>query len=171
MTIKDLNINEYNPYYDNYISKVNKATLNDGLATNYKTIELFLKSIPHDKLEYRYADGKWTIKEIVQHLIDTERVFTYRALRIARKDQTPLPGYDENAFATTSASNARSFDSLLAEYVALRAATIALFTSFTNTMLLEKGIASGSAISVRAIGFILIGHENHHCEIIKERYL
>lgn len=73
MTIKDLNINEYNPYYDNYISKVNKATLNDGLATNYKTIELFLKSIPHDKLEYRYADGKWTIKEIVQHLIDTER--------------------------------------------------------------------------------------------------
>lgn len=171
MTTNNLNADEFNPYYNTYISKVGALALKDGLSSNCKTIELFLKSLPEDKLEYKYAEGKWTIKDILQHLIDTERVFTYRALRIARKDKTPLPGYDENAFATTSVADARSFDSLLVEYKSVRAATVSLFNSFTETMLKEKGIASGSAISVRAIGFILIGHENHHCEIIKERYL
>lgn len=171
MTSDNLGSGEYNPYYQTYVSKTKGITLKDGLHSNLATVVLFLNSIPKEKHEYCYAEGKWTIKELVQHIIDTERIFAYRALRIARQDKTPLPGFEQDDYVAHSKANIRSFESLLNEYKVVRQATIALFNNFDNEALLNIGTASNSPISVRALGFIIIGHENHHCQVIKERYL
>ena len=128
-------------------------------------------SIPNHKLEYRYAEGKWTVKELLQHLIDSERIFTYRALRFAREDSTNIPGYEHDDYIIPSRANKRTIDSLLQEYKALRASSIKLFESFDEDMLLQIGSANSSNVSVRAMGYIMIGHETHHCNVIKERYL
>lgn len=171
MTVNDLHAGEYNPYYETYLKKTNDVTLIEGLQNNMDAILSFLKSIPEGKLNFQYEIGKWTIKEMLLHIIDTERIFAYRALRIAREDKTFLPGFDQDAYVLPSKANSRSMQSLLDEYKTVRLSSIALFDSFDDKMLLQKGTASDSPISVRAIGFILIGHENHHCEIIKKRYL
>ena len=171
MTIQDLHSDEFNPYYDTYISKVGTQSLKEGLKESGQKTYDFLNSISEEKYNYAYADGKWTIKELVQHIIDVERVFMYRALRIARQDKTPSPSFDENDYASNSDANRRTKEDLIGEYKAVRNSTIILFNSFTDKMLLSKGIASDSPLSVRASGFITIGHEIHHCNIIKERYL
>jgi len=165
-----LEANEYNTYYANYINLSQGLELLDGLEDSFeKTLTLF-ESINEDKLSYRYADGKWTIKEIIQHLIDTERVFCYRALCFARKDKVELPGFNQDDYLESSEVSARSKGDLIGEYKAVRMATNTLFSSFTNQMLLQIGVASNSPLSVRAAGHIIIGHETHHCNIIKERY-
>ena len=171
MTKEQLNTNEYIAYYQVYIDNAGELDLIEGLKQNGEATISFLESLPEDKYDFAYADGKWTIKELVQHIIDTERVFTFRALSFARKDKTNFPGYDQDEYGVTSDANKRSKQSLLEEYKALRQSTVALFENFTDEMLLQIGYASNNDISVRAIGFILIGHENHHCQIIKERYL
>jgi len=171
MTKEDLSVDEYNPYYLQYIKKAGDATISSGLKDNGDVIIAFLESISEEKLEYRYEEGKWTIKEIIQHLIDTERVFTYRALCIARKDKTLFPGYDQDEYAVNSEANNRSMISLMNEYKSVRLSSIILFESFSPEMLTRVGIASNSNLSPRAAAFITIGHENHHCKIIKERYL
>ena len=171
MTVKDLRADEYNSYYDAYLRKTNDVTLKEGLKSNLETIISFLEDIPEPKLDYHYAEGKWTIKEVILHIIDTERIFAYRALCIARQDESMFPGFDQDAYVPVSNANERSFRSLLDEYKAVRLATIALFDSFDDKVLLQTGTASNSVVSVRALGFILLGHENHHCEIIQERYL
>lgn len=162
---------EYNPYYGAYIKKASSSDIIEGLSINLGSISGFFNSISHDKENYAYAEGKWTIKDILLHLIDTERVFTYRALRIARGDKTPLPGFDQDNYVDNALANDRTLTSLIEEYKTLRQATLVLFKSFTPEMLISKGIASDSNISVRAIGYILSGHENHHKTIIEERYL
>ena len=124
-----------------------------------------------DKFDYRYAEGKWTIKEIIQHIIDTERILAYRALRISRNDSTPLPGFDENNYANNTAANTRSLQDLLTELSAVRHSNLLLFKSFSKEQLLSRGIASDQPISVRAIGFMLIGHQKHHQKVFAERYL
>lgn len=171
MTKVDLNPNEFNAYYGTYINKTSGLSLKGGLKSSGELTLSFLKSIPLDKLEYRYAEGKWTIKEIIQHLMDAERIFAYRALRIARMDQTPLPGFEQDDYILPSQANKRSIDDLINEFKAIKSATVALFDSFSDEMLLSLGTASKNSISVRAIGFIIIGHDKHHCEVIKERYL
>jgi uncharacterized damage-inducible protein DinB len=124
-----------------------------------------------DKFDYQYAEGKWTIKEIIQHLIDSERVFSYRALRISRNDKTPLPGFDENDYVSNSNGKERSLQSLLTEMAVVRQATLSLFNSFSQEQLTKIGIASNKEVSVRAIGFIIIGHQKHHQKVFSERYL
>ncbi|MEZ4793626.1 MAG: DinB family protein [Gelidibacter sp.] len=171
MTSKDLRPTEYNPYYKTYLNQTKNLDLKTGLPSNHEQVLAFLKAIPKEKQEYRYAEGKWTIKEVLLHIIDTERIFAYRALRIARQDQTPLQGFDQDDYVAPSKANRRSFESLLNEYKAVRQATIALFDSFDDEMLVAIGTASNSPISVRALGFIIMGHENHHCEVVRERYL
>nr|WP_321247578.1 DinB family protein [uncultured Psychroserpens sp.] len=171
MTKEDLSVDEYNPYYLQYIEKAGNVSISEGLKDNGDVTIAFLESISEEKLEFRYEDGKWTIKEIIQHIIDTERVFTYRALCIARKDKTLFPGYDQDEYAVNSEANNRSMYSLMNEYKAVRLASIILFESFSAEMLKCIGVASNSNLSPRAVAFITIGHENHHCEIIKERYL
>lgn len=171
ITKDDLNQNEFDPYYKGYIDKTTGLSLKEGLKISGDNTINFLESIPLEKLEYRYQEGKWTIKEIIQHLIDTERIFTYRALRIARKDKTKLPGFDQDDFASVSHANERSIDDLMNDYKAVRLSTLILFDSFTEEMLQNIGTASDSPLSVRAVSFITIGHEIHHCQIIQERYL
>ena len=158
-------------FYHGYISKVKEDNLMAGLKSSTKDLFDLLKSIPADKHDYRYADDKWTIKEVVQHMLDGERVFTYRALRFARKDDTPLPGFDENLFAQTAKADKRSWNDLVEEFAALRKASEAMFGSFDNEQLESSGIASESSTYVLGIGYIVAGHVNHHCGIIKERYL
>ncbi len=171
MTVENLNTNEYNLFYQTYIDACGNFKLVEGLINNLeKTLELF-NSIPSEKHEYRYDDGKWTIKELIHHLIDSERVFAYRALRIAREDKTNLPGYGHNDYVPVSRANKRSYIDLIEEFEALRKSSISLFKSFDETMLQNVGTANNEIISVRAIGFIMVGHYNHHMNIIRERYL
>jgi hypothetical protein len=158
-------------FYHGYINKVKEDDLMAGLKSSTKNLFDILKSIPAEKQDYRYADDKWTIKEVVQHMIDGERVFTYRALRFARKDDTPLPGFDENLFAQTAKADKRNWNDLVEEFTAVRKATEAMFGSFDNDQLEATGTASGASNYVLGFGYIVAGHVNHHCGIIKERYL
>ena len=171
MNRHDLGSGEYNAYYGTYIDKTGELTLKGDLRDLGKKTILFLEHISKDKLEFRYADGKWTIKEIIQHLMDAERIFAYRALRIARQDKTPLPGFEQDDYVGPSQANNRSLEELINEFKAIKIATATLFDSFSEEMLLALGTASNNPISVRAIGFIIMGHEIHHCQVIKERYL
>ncbi|MFC7357278.1 DinB family protein [Jejudonia soesokkakensis] len=166
-----LKANEYNAYYSPYVMPVKDAPLLELLSNSLDTTVAFFHSLNKDKLEYTYAPGKWTPKEILQHLIDTERVFSYRALFIARAIHTDLKGFDQDEFAETVQANQFTRESLLEDYIAVRKASITLFKSFSSETLLRIGKASGSDISVRACGYILCGHEKHHCQIINERYL
>ena len=166
-----LSKNEFHSYYKNYIDLVEDSDIVNGLISSFKRTEAFFQTIPSEKLEFQYAPGKWTIKEIIQHLIDAEIVFAYRALRFAREDKTALPGFDENHYAKTSHANNYSIDKLIKHYGAVRQATIHLFESFSPETLLKTGNASGSEMSIRALGYVIIGHETHHSKVIRERYL
>ncbi len=165
--------NEYAPYYKQYILPIEKngKSLLDNLYDTQKEFENTLRYVPKEKGDYAYAEGKWTLKELVQHVIDTERVFCYRALSFARGDNTTLPGFDENFFVDNSGANKREYYDLLDEMDALRISTIHLFESFSDDMLLKIGEASGNKMSVRALGFLFSGHQMHHLNIVKERYL
>ena len=158
-------------FYHGYISKVKEDDLMQGLRNSTSQLFDLLKSIPKEKHDYAYGEGKWTIKEVVQHMLDGERVFTYRALRFARKDETPLPGFDENLFAQTAKADKRNWNDMVEEFAALRKASETMFASFDKEQLESGGNASGKPIYVLAIGYIVAGHINHHCQIIKERYL
>jgi hypothetical protein len=124
-----------------------------------------------DKFDYSYAGGKWTIKDIIQHIIDAERIFTYRALRFSRNDKTELPGFDENIYVDDANGSKRSIMELLTELSAVRHSTMLLFKTFNEEQLLRIGIASNNPMSVRALGFVIIGHQNHHQKVFEERYL
>jgi uncharacterized damage-inducible protein DinB len=149
---------------------------NDGLVLehlqdNLTTTTDLLLSLPEEKLTYRYAAGKWTIKEILAHLSDDERIYAYRALRFARNDKTELPGFDQDDYTRYSGANQRSLNDLLQEFATVRAATISLFAGFDSDALLRVGVADGRVMSVRAAAYHLAGHEMRHVNIIKERYL
>lgn len=163
---------EFAPFYARYLNLANKEnTIILGLNEELKNTVSFFESIPVNKLEFKYAEGKWSIKDILLHLIDTERIFTYRALRIARNDTTELPGFEENDYVHEAKADFREIKSLIEEYIAVRKATLNLFSSFSNEDLFKIGKASNATISVRAIGYIIQGHEIHHINIIKQRYL
>lgn len=171
MTANQLSETEYLPFYRSYINKLGDLELFSGLESGLADAISLFESIPENRLEYRYAEGKWTIKDVIQHLIDAERIFAYRMLRIARQDQTSLPGFNENEYAQESLANDRNGDELIEEYKILRRATLILVKSFNDATLKSIGNVNNGKMSVRAIGFIIIGHEKHHCQIIHERYL
>jgi hypothetical protein len=162
---------EYAPYYGQYLTRIKHAELIPALEEGGKQFTAFAGTIPPDKADYRYAAGKWCIKEVIQHLIDTERVFAYRALTFSRNDKSALPGFDEELWTPQSNAAARSMDELLNEYKFVRGSTIALFRGCTPEMTERIGTANNNKISVRALGFIIAGHEIHHALVIKERYL
>ncbi|AWA30864.1 damage-inducible protein DinB [Flavobacterium magnum] len=163
--------NEYASYFTTYINALDDVHLTEELEISLHDFIRFVQDIPMDKFDYRYAEGKWTIKDIILHLTDAERVFSYRALRFARRDQTPLPGFEENSYVDHAYAGSRSIQDLLSELSVVRHATLALFKSFSEEQLRYMGTASGVDVSVRAIGFIIIGHMKHHQRIFKERYL
>lgn len=171
MKSNQLPVNEYADFYKSYIQVLEDVELIEELEICLHEFIKFVQNIPMDKFDYQYAEGKWTIKEIIQHLIDSERVFSYRALRISRNDKTPLPGFDENDYVTNSNGKERSLQSLLTEMAVVRQATLSLFNSFSQEQLNKIGIASNKEVSVRAIGFIIIGHQKHHQKVFSERYL
>ena len=171
MKSNQLPINEYADFYKSYIQVLEDVELIEELEICLHEFIKFVQNIPMDKFDYRYEVGKWTIKEIIQHLIDSERVFSYRALRISRNDKTPLPGFNENDYVDNSNGNNRNLQGLLTELAVVRQATLSLFNSFSQEQLTKIGIASNNKVSVRAIGFIIIGHQKHHQKIFTERYL
>lgn len=158
-------------YYHNYISKVKKDDLGPIFIDHQRQLLNFLSDIPAEKWDYAYAAGKWTIKELVQHIIDAERIFCYRALCIARKDTTPLPGFDENTYVDNSKAANRTKIDLIAELQSVQRASATLFASFDEEQLEATGVANGKPVYVLGIAFILVGHTLHHMDILKERYL
>ncbi len=172
MRITDLKTNEYDPYYKRYIDKLSPTlNLREGFVVGKNSIITFFKHIPDDKLVYKYEVDKWTIKEILQHLIDTERIFMYRCFRIARNDKTSLAGFDQNMYIEPSGANNKSIDTLIEEYSIVRENSISLLTSITDDHLMFIGDANGGNMSARVAAFTIIGHEIWHMDIIKERYL
>jgi len=172
MKANELHKNEYAAYYGNYISQVStEYNLVEELEISLHRFIHFVQNIPMDKHEFRYAEGKWTIKQIIVHLMDAERIFAYRALRFARNDKTALPGFDENDYAEIAPAEQRSIMSLLTEYSAIRHSNLLMFKSFSIEELLRIGTASENPMSVRALGLVMIGHQNHHQRIFEERYL
>ncbi|MAM23609.1 DinB family protein [Croceibacter atlanticus] len=171
MTVQDIQPDEYNPYYKTYIDKVGDGDLLELLYKRQEITTKFFKSLEESKYLYRYADGKWTPLEILQHIIDTERIFYYRALRFARMDATPLIGFEHNDYINPSRANNKSMPQLIKEYDVERQHSLVLFQSLEEDVFSFKGTANGSAMTARAIAAIMIGHEKHHIEVIKERYL
>lgn len=171
MISNSLDSNEYNLYYKTYIDNATSLNIVEGLIQNLDTVVEFYSNIPQEKHDYAYAEGKWTIKDILLHIIDTERIFAYRALRIARRDETPMVGYEQDDYAASGFADSRTLESLIEEYKSVRKATITLFNSFNADTLLQIGEASGSPFSVRALGYIIVGHEKHHNQVIKKLYL
>lgn len=162
---------EYAHYYANYVAHVPKQNVIDTLNAQMHELYTFINSIPGDKAFSSYEPGKWTIKQIVGHLIETERVFAYRALAFSRRDPNPLPPMDQDVYVRYSNYNSRTMHNLANEYLAVRMSTIHLFQNMTKEMLSLKGTASGVEFTVRSIPFIIAGHELHHMEVIKEKYL
>lgn len=171
MKSTELPVNEYAAYYAPYVNALGDVNLIEELEISLHDFIRFVQNIPLEKFDFRYAEGKWNIKEIIQHVIDTERIFAYRALRISRNDQTPLPGFDENDYVNNTQAANRSIQDLLTEFSAVRHSNLFLFKSLSEEQLKRIGTASNVAVSVRAIGFIMIGHQKHHLKVFEERYL
>ncbi|SHF56818.1 DinB superfamily protein [Salegentibacter echinorum] len=172
MTANNLTSAEYKEFYGRYIKKIpGNLRLGILLEENRDEFLKFLERIAPENLDYAYAQGKWSIAEVLQHIIDVERIFQYRALCIAREPGIVLPGYDHEAYASTSKANRRTLHSLKDEFTAVRNSGIVMYESFSNEMLLNLGSVSGGNTSCRATGFIVAGHTLHHMEIIKEYYL
>ncbi|MDF2435678.1 MAG: hypothetical protein K0Q95_54 [Bacteroidota bacterium] len=162
---------EFPPYYASYIDKVKSDDVVKELKDQILNFQAVISEIPEDKEGYAYAEGKWTIKELIGHVIDTERVFGYRAMCFARKDKTALPGFDENAFAANSNYNKRTLYELGHEFAIVREANLALFRSFGEEELSQIGNANSKDVSVRAIIFMVAGHATHHLNVLKTKYL
>ncbi|SDX45539.1 DinB family protein [Hymenobacter psychrophilus] len=161
---------EYAPFYANYVRLAGSDPL-QALRTQPLVLRQLLAGLSDEQVRFRYAPGKWSIKEKLVHMIDTERIFAYRALRIARGDATPLPGYEQDDYVPLSEADGRPLASILAEYDAVRAATCCLFESFGAAAAERSGTASGQPVSVRALVYMLAGHEAHHLQLLQERYL
>ena len=163
---------EYAPYAIMYIGLLpDDGLVLKHLRNNFKSTKELILSLPEEKLLYRYAPGKWTIKEILVHIIDDERIYTYRALRFARNDKTELPGFEQEDYTLNSDANERKLKDILKEYEAVRNSTIQFFNGLEKKAFLRSGIANGNIMSVRAAAYHIAGHELHHVNLIRERYL
>jgi hypothetical protein len=163
--------NEYNPFYENYIKLASGQPIMRKLKNQLNSIDDFLADIPPAKYDYAYADGKWTVKQVISHLIDTERVMTYRAMRFARNDKTDLPGYDQDLIVANTDIEKYVYSDLVDELVMLRQANLFFFKSLTEEDYKKRGTANGNQVSVGALLFIICGHIEHHFNILKELYL
>lgn len=163
--------NEYGEFYERYIKLSNNVPLKDQLLSNAEEMKNLFLGLSDGDAMYRYEEGKWTLKQVFGHIIDTERIFNYRALCLARGEPKPLPGFDQDLYMKEIDFNGQSMDQLQDQYEATRRATIALFSNFTDEELLRRGTISGSSFTVRASGYVIVGHELHHLNIINDKYL
>ena len=162
---------EYAPYYQGYVDQVNENDIMAVLRAELDDLDVLLGRVPAEKETYAYAEGKWTIREIIDHLIDGERVFGYRALCIARGEKQNLPGFDQNDYMQTAPYNRIELEDLLSEMRLARLSNIAMFRSLDEDAWNRVGVANANEVSVRALAFIMGGHVRHHMNVLKERYL
>ena len=162
---------EYAPFYAGYVAAVPDGELLVLLRDQLAETEALLREFSGARADHRYGPDKWSVKEVVSHMADAERVFAYRALRFARGDTTPLPGFDENDFVRGSNASARALPEIAGELRSVRMASITLFAGLSEEALLRRGPANGKDVSVRALAWIIAGHERHHARILRERYL
>jgi len=161
---------EYNSFYQPYIDQIDSADMVAALKAQSETLSKFF--LEHsDKAEYKYAADKWSIKEILNHMNDTERVFAYRAMCIVRGEKQELPGFDQNSYQDHSHSNLRTLESLVKEFEAIRLSSILFFENIPESESLSVGIASGFSVSVRALAAMIVGHADHHIQVIRNKYL
>lgn len=162
---------EHAPYYEKYISLVPSGDILETMRGQLDETLALLLSLTEEQAESRYAPDKWSIKEVVGHIIDTERVFGARAFRFARGDKQPLPGFDQDDYARTANFHERQLSDICEEFEHVRRANLSLFGSLSEEAWLRRGVANDNEVSVRALAYIMAGHERHHVQIIKERYL
>jgi len=163
--------NDYFPYLETYISKVKEETAISALENTLSPTLKLISAIPPEKWNFAYASDKWTVKELVTHCIDTERVFAYRALAFARGETQILPAFDENTYAKYSEANSRTSETILEEFKSVRTASISLFRSFSDQTLMKSGKVPAGTITVNALGYAICGHTAHHLEVLTLRYL
>lgn len=162
---------EYDPFFSTYIDRVPEGDILSTLATSLQQTEAQLHSCPTDRERHRYAPDKWSIRELVGHIIDAERLYAFRALHFARADPSPLPGMDPADWVQSSNASDRPLPELIDELLDVRAATVGLFSSFDEAILKATGVAGGRRFSVRSLAWVIAGHEIHHRQVLAERYL
>lgn len=162
---------DFAAYFKNYIAMVEEEEVLKALKKSTKQFKKLLQQINEENAHYRYAEGKWSIKEMILHIIDTERIFNYRALCFARNEQQALPGFNHDEYVKYSNADNRSLKSLRKEFFAVRKATYLLFKSFDEAMLQKDGVMNGNKLSVLGIGFVIAGHQQHHINVLNEKYL
>ncbi len=161
----------YPVYFKRYIDQVAEDDLATAFENQLPVIKQFLSSITEEKSAYAYDTGKWTLKEVLQHIIDAERIFNYRSLCFARREAASLPGFDENSYAAHCDANRRKWQDLIDEFLAVRKATELMYKSFTEEMLEFPGVANNNPATANCFGFVTLGHFNHHKKVMEERYL
>jgi hypothetical protein len=161
---------EYGPFYRDYIASVPGEDAWPVLDAQADAADRALASLSNERALHRYASGKWSVKEVVGHLIDCERIFAYRALRFARADATPLPSFDENRYVVAGRFDTRSMGDVVDDFRVVRASTLALFRSLEDDALLQSGVANEQRLSVRALAWVAAGHAQHHLDVLRERY-
>jgi hypothetical protein len=161
---------EHSPYFSRYIDRVPEGDLIALLESQFADTLALLRRVPRDREDFAYADGKWTVKEVVGHLSDCERVFAYRALRFARNDPTELASFDENAWVANANFGRLRLADVVDEFNAVRQSTLRLAKNLNADELARRGVANGNAVSVRALFYIIAGHERHHVGLFRERY-
>jgi hypothetical protein len=162
---------EYLAYYGKYVALVPDDNILEVLSNQLNETLVLLRSVPEARAGFRYAEGKWSVNELLGHIIDTERIFAYRALRFARNDRTPLPGYEQDDYIRNASFDACALADLAAEFESVRRSTLFLFKHLDGEAWMRKGLANESEVSVRALAYIIAGHELHHREILRDRYL
>lgn len=170
MKIKELKKGNYPEYYQQYTDLLPELELIELLESQKEAMLSLFNSTEEIDIHFSYAEGKWTIAEVLQHMLDTERIFQYRALCLARKDQASLPGFDQDKYVATSNANERSLSGFMDEYKAVRDSTIFLFKSFSSEMMKSVGLSNGQDLSTAAAGFIIAGHEKHHLKLFRLNY-
>lgn len=168
--ITDLRPDEFNVYYANYIKLVGEIGIPAALNESAAQLTDYLTNVEEERMDFAYAPGKWTIAQSLQHIIDTERIFSYRALCIARGDKTALPGFEQNDYVNIANLSERRFRDMIEEFLLVRKSTISMFKSFTEEDMVRTGTMSGGGVSVRALGFIISGHVYHHAKLYAEKY-
>ncbi len=166
-----LNLESIPPFYKNYVKQIEETDMIQALRISGHRMQELVHFIKEEKADFKYEEGKWSIRELLCHIIDAERIFAYRALTFARNDKTNLPGFDENAYAPEANAAGRSLKKIADEMAHLRVATIDMFESFAPEMLARKGMANSNELSVASLAFIIAGHETHHRKVLMERYL
>jgi len=168
----DISKNEYASFYGGYIDLVKSdVTVVEALNQSFSLVLEYFENLSEENANFRYAQDKWSLKEMLLHCIDTERIMVYRALRFSRNDTTELPGFDQDIYVLESEASKKNIAQLIEEYKSVRNATLSLFKGFSTEQLKRTGIANGKRMSVRALGFVISGHELHHLNICKERYI